>query len=98
MKQELISKATRNDFREVLTGLALHDIDMVFESGGMSPLNDYVPQVSGERRSRVEKYYANVNFYDPGDALKVATAFGELMLGSNPFFVITGRDVLSEDN
>lgn len=80
MKRELISKATRNDFREVLVGFTLHEIDMVFESGGITPRTDYSPQISGARRCLVEKYYVTINFCDPSDVSKVARAFGELML------------------
>jgi hypothetical protein len=80
MSRELISKATRNDFREVLVGFTLHEIDMVFESGGITPRSDYSPQISGARRCLVEKYYVNINFSDPVDVRKVARAFGELML------------------
>jgi hypothetical protein len=80
MSRELISKATRNDFREVLVGFTLHEIDMVFESGGIAPRSDYSPQLSGARRCLVEKYYVTINFCDPIDVRKVARAFGELML------------------
>lgn len=83
MSKELISKATRNEFREVLTGFVLREIDMIFESGGLSPRSDFAAPVTGQRRSLVEQYYANVDFCDPSDVRKVVAAFEELMLQVN---------------
>ena len=67
MSRELISKATRNEFREVLTGYVLREIDMLFEAGGLAPRTDYDPQVGGQRRSLVECYYANIDFSSVAD-------------------------------
>lgn len=81
MKKELISKATRNEFREVLVSFfVLREIDTIFEAAGLTPRNDFVPAVTGERRTRVEQYYANVNFYSPSHVRKLVAAFDELML------------------
>ena len=57
MTPDLIIKATRNEFREVLVGFVLRDIDMIFEGAGLSPKPDYTPPVGGQRRSQVELYY-----------------------------------------
>lgn len=83
MAKELISKATRNEFREVLTGFVLREIDMVFESAGLSPKQDFDPQVGGQRRSLVEQYYANVDFTNPSETQRVVGAYEELMLQLN---------------
>lgn len=83
MGKELISKATRNEFREVLTWFVLREIDMIFESGGLAPRNDFTPAVTGQRRSLVEQYYANVDFSNPSDVRKVVAAFQELMFRLN---------------
>lgn len=83
MSRELISKATRNEFREVLTGFVLREIDMIFESAGLAPRNNFQPPVTGQRRSLVEQYYANVDFSNPSDVRNVAAAFEELMLKLN---------------
>ena len=80
MAKDLISKATRNEFREVLTGFVLREIDMIFESAGLSPRQDFDPQVGGQRRSLVEQYYANVDFTNASEVQKVVAAFEELML------------------
>jgi hypothetical protein len=83
MAKELIAKGTRNEFREALTGFVLRDIDMIFESAGLSPRRDFDPQVGGQRRSLVEQYYANVDFTGPSDVQKVVAAYEELMLRLN---------------
>ena len=47
----LISKRTRNEFRETLVGCVLREIEMFFEGAGVSKNEDYVPSVDGARRS-----------------------------------------------
>lgn len=79
MSRELISKATRNEFREVLTGFVLREIDMIFEAAGLEPLAGFEPQVSGQRRGLVEAYYANIDFSSPADVRKVLAAYEELI-------------------
>lgn len=87
MGRELISKATRNDFREVLTGFSLSEFGMIFESADLVPRSKFASRVSGQRRSLVEQYYANVDFCNLSDVRKVMAAFDELMLrlASDPF-------------
>jgi len=83
MPRELISKGTRNEFREVLTGFVLREIDMIFESAGLSPKRDSNSQLPGQRRTLVEQYYANVDFTNPSDVQRVVAAYEELMLQLN---------------
>lgn len=80
MKKELIGKATRNEFREVLTSFTLREIEMIFESAGMSPNMDFIPPVSGQRRTLVEQYYANIDFGNASHVRNAASAFEELIL------------------
>ena len=47
----------------MLTGFVLREIDMIFESAGLSPRQDFDPQVGGQRRSLVEQYYARCRFH-----------------------------------
>jgi hypothetical protein len=61
MSRELISKTTRNEFREILVGYVLREIEMTFDAGGFTPPTNY-PPVGGQRRSFVEGYYANIDF------------------------------------
>ena len=53
---DLISKTTRNEFREALVGFVLRELEMFFEGAGLSSKEDYNPPVTGERRTLVEQY------------------------------------------
>jgi len=79
MTRELISKATRNEFREVFAGFILRDIDMIFEAAGLRPKSDHQPGVSGQRRGLVEQYYANIDFTIPAHVTRLLTAYEELL-------------------
>jgi len=79
MSREFIGKATRNEFREVLVGSTLREIDMFFEAGGLSPKANYQPTVGGQRRSSVETYYANIDFSSPTDIRKLLVTYGEII-------------------
>ncbi|MEN2470695.1 abortive infection family protein [Burkholderia sp. GS2Y] len=79
MSREFISKATRNEFREVLVGSTLREIDMFFEAGGLSPKAGYEPPVGGQRRSSVETYYANIDFSSPADTRKLLVTYEEII-------------------
>ena len=79
MSRELVSKATRNEFREILTGFVLREIDMIFEAAGLEPLAGFEPQVNGQRRGLVEAYYANIDFSSHTDVRKVLAAYEELI-------------------
>ena len=37
MSKDLISKATRNEFRETMTGHTLREIEMIFDAGNLAP-------------------------------------------------------------
>ena len=77
---DIISKATRNEFREVLVGFVLRDIEMFFEGAGLSKKEDYAPPVDGARRTLVERYYAGINFNARIDVKKLLLAYGEIVL------------------
>ncbi len=77
---DMISKATRNEFREVLVGFVLREIDMIFEGAGFNPNLNYDPQISGERRTLVEKYYINIDFSSPTDIRKLLAAYEDIIL------------------
>src|ERR1700730_15863860 len=79
MSRELISKATRNEFREILVGFVLREIDMIFEAAGVEARADFQTQVSGQRGSLVEQYYANLDFSSPAHVRKLAAAFDEVI-------------------
>jgi len=55
MTHEIVSKPTRNEFREFLVGWTLREIEIEFEGAGIECDRDYEPNVSGQRRSSVEQ-------------------------------------------
>ena len=81
MSKDLISKATRNEFREVLSGYVLREIDMVFEAGGLKPRAGHQPAVGGQRRGLVETYYANIDFSSATDVRKLLITYEEIIEG-----------------
>jgi Abortive infection C-terminus len=62
--RDLISKRTRNEFRETLVGWVLREIEIEFDNEGFLPDLSFNPAVSGARRSYVEQYYARIDFRD----------------------------------
>ena len=79
VSKDLISKATRNEFRELLTGSTLREIGMTFDAGDLTPLEGYQPTVGGQRRGLVEAYYANIDFTSPADVRKVLAVYEEIV-------------------
>jgi len=79
MTQDLISKTTRNEFRELLTASTLHEIEMSFDAGGLVPRPDYHATVNGQRRGLVEAYYANIDFTSAPDVKKVLAVYEEVI-------------------
>lgn len=79
MSKELISKATRNEFRELLTGSTLREIEMAFDAGDLTPLEGYQPTGGGQRRGLVEAYYANIDFSSPADVRKLLAVYEEIV-------------------
>lgn len=79
MTRDLISKTTRNEFRELLVGYTLREIEMTFDAGGLTPRADYQPTVSGQRRGLVEAYYANLDFSSRSDVKKLLPVSQEII-------------------
>ena len=79
MTRDLISKTTRNEFRELLVGYTLREIEMAFDAGGLTPLAGHEPTVSGQRRGLVEAYYANLDFFSPSDVKKLLAVYEEVI-------------------
>lgn len=65
MSADLISKRTRNAFREILVGWTLAEITTEFDNEGFSADLDHAPGVDGQRRTRVEQLYHRIDFSDP---------------------------------
>lgn len=79
MKKELVSKRTRNEFREFLVGWTLREIEMAFEAVYVDCDRQYVPPVTGERRSFVEQYYHTLDFTTPADVLRLLNAYNGIL-------------------
>jgi hypothetical protein len=74
---ELISPSLRLDFREFCVGLVLRQIDDFFQMAKIQ--RGTIPQdrpIGGARRSRVEEYYASVDWTSPIDAEKFLKVLG----------------------
>lgn len=79
MSDELISKRTRNQFREFLVGWPLREIEFEFEGANIGRDRDFVPAVSGQRRSLVEQYYRPLNFAKPADVKRLLAAYRSII-------------------
>ncbi|MGH6793491.1 MAG: abortive infection family protein [Methyloceanibacter sp.] len=76
----LVSRRTRNAFREAFSGWeTLRTIDMAFENEDFQPnLSFEPPGVSGQRRWLVEQYYAAIDFGDPKQVFRLLRVFEDL--------------------
>lgn len=72
---ELISKRTRNAFREALVDWTLGEISTEFDNEGFVADYDYAPNVGGQRRGLVEQFYAAIDFTDPRQATRLLEVY-----------------------
>jgi len=79
MNSELVSKKTRNEFREFLVGWTLREIEAEFDAANISCDRQFEPQVSGQRRSLVEQYYHSLDFTNPSDVRKLLQAYENVL-------------------
>lgn len=75
MAADLISKKTRNEFREILVGWSLREIGDLFAAADIEWDRDYEPATGGQRRSFVEQHYSTLDFANPASARRLVTAF-----------------------
>jgi hypothetical protein len=76
---DLISKKTRNEFREYFVGTTLREISGEFDAADVPFDADYLPSESGQRRSLVERYYHAVDFASWRDVHKVLRVFESVL-------------------
>lgn len=77
---ELLSCRTRNNFREAMVGaLVLRGIDDAYQAEGFTPDPTPPLDVSGQRRTLVEQYHANIDFADRSQVLRVLRVFETLL-------------------
>lgn len=75
MAADVISKRTRNAFREELVGWTLAEISTEFDNEGFKPDLAYDPGVSGQRRGLIEQLYHRIDFNDPRQAGRVLEVY-----------------------
>lgn len=75
---ELVSPVLQSDFREFCVNyFVLRQIDDIFLAAGVKRTNLPIDRmVSGQRRTRVEEYYASLNFHKEADADKFLKVLG----------------------
>lgn len=80
--RELVHAKTRLALRELMTGLTLRQIDDEFSAVGLKPNNEHSPQMQGQRRSRVEQYFAAMNFRSPEHAQALIRLCDNVLVGT----------------
>lgn len=66
-----LTQRTLIALRERLVGFTLAEIDNLFASAELKPDDNATPNVNGQRRFRVEQYYAALNVNDPRDVKRL---------------------------
>lgn len=92
MAKDIISKKTRNEFREYFVGLTLREIELEFDAADVPCDGNYDPQMSGQRRSLVEQYYHAIDWTKWAHVRKVLTVYEnvlsrleDMIIGDDPF-------------
>src|ERR1700686_4801847 len=80
MNGDLISKRTRQEFREYFVDTSLRVIGDAFDAEGIACDTSYIPPLGGARRSLVEQYYHSVNWKDPAQVGKVLRVYASLLM------------------
>jgi len=80
MSQDIISKKTRNEFREYLVSWTLREIEKEFDSADVAVDADFRPAVTGQRRSLVEKYYHSVDWTSWPDVQKILAVYESVLV------------------
>lgn len=82
MTGDLISKKTRNEFREYLVAShTLREIEMAFDGADINCDTNHDPSVPGQRRHLIEQYYHSIDFTKWADVRKVLRAYEGLLSG-----------------
>lgn len=100
MSADLISKRTRNAFREALVGWSLAEITTEFDNEGFSPDFDHPPGVGGQRRGLVEQLYHRIDFSDPRHVARLLEVYQTVVATTrthNPEIAQTLLDHLRRD-
>ena len=85
MNEDLVSKKTRQVFREHFVGWTLREISDEFDAADIPCDLEYQPPVSGQRRSLVEQYYHAVNWTDWRDVKKVLRVYENVLAKAHSY-------------
>jgi Abortive infection C-terminus len=77
---DLISKRTRQEFREYFVGTSLRIIGDAFDAEDVHCDRDYDPPERGARRSFVEQYYHSVDWRNPSNVGRVLRVFASVLM------------------
>jgi hypothetical protein len=80
MSQDIISKKTRNEFREYLVNWTLKEIEKEFDSADVTLDADFRPPVTGQRRSLVERYYHSIDWVSWPDVQKILAVYENVLI------------------
>jgi Abortive infection C-terminus len=76
---DLISKSTRNAFREEMVDYTLAGIDTLFGNENFEASDAAFPNISGQRRTLIEQYYAAMDFQNPADMQRLARVYDDVI-------------------
>ena len=79
MPRALIGRKVLNEFREFLFGWKVREIDDEFSASAITRSEPTIP-VIGERRTRVEEYYASLDLTDQRDADRLLSVFENILI------------------
>jgi hypothetical protein len=79
VSKELLGPKTRLEFREYFVGTRVGHVHDAFRGVGIPAQDDYALPVSGARRSRVEPYYASINFSRWKDVRRVVAVYEQVL-------------------
>lgn len=80
---ELISRRARREFQEHLVGFVLREIEGYFQDEGFvaGPVD---PNVSGQRRSLVASFYAEIDWHSPRQVRRVLNVYQHILVDTLP--------------
>src|ERR1700728_3760859 len=77
---DLISKRTRQEFRDYFVGTSLRIIGDAFDAEDVPCDRDHSPPEGGQRRSFVEQYYHSVDWRNPYDVARILRVLGSVLM------------------
>lgn len=80
MARDIISKATRKEFRDRLSGHYLGEIQDIFEAADVVCDDAYQPSVSGQRRGLVEQYYHSVDWTNRDSVARILSVYEHILM------------------